>query len=248
MKGFLDYVTNSFQEIKPNMIDPMKAKQSLKAAELQDGDIVCFQRASSDAKSSSEPPKSSSDQESDISLITDNIASADINSSISKSTFSGRIEDAAKYYDFLITKRVIHFSPHPTRGIAPGDEFKMFALVLSSKYTYDQVAAKVGEKLGVDPTHLRFWTWNSTTNNPKTSVKRSQSQTLATILTPGYNSFSNNNQRNDSLYFEILDMSLSELDTKKPLKIIWLSEGIAKEVRDFTRMTFYESNWLLGSG
>lgn len=25
------------------MIEPMKAKQSLKAAELQDGDIVCFQ-------------------------------------------------------------------------------------------------------------------------------------------------------------------------------------------------------------
>jgi ubiquitin carboxyl-terminal hydrolase 7 len=33
------------QEIKPNMIEPMKAKQSLKAAELQDGDIVCFQKA-----------------------------------------------------------------------------------------------------------------------------------------------------------------------------------------------------------
>ena len=28
------------------MIDPMKAKQTLKGAELQDGDIVCFQRTS----------------------------------------------------------------------------------------------------------------------------------------------------------------------------------------------------------
>ena len=26
------------------MIEPLKAKQSLKAAELQDGDIICFQR------------------------------------------------------------------------------------------------------------------------------------------------------------------------------------------------------------
>jgi ubiquitin carboxyl-terminal hydrolase 7 len=33
-----------FEEIKPQMIDQMKAKQTLKAAELQDGDIVCFQR------------------------------------------------------------------------------------------------------------------------------------------------------------------------------------------------------------
>lgn len=29
------------------MIDPMKGKQTLKAAELQDGDIICFQRVSS---------------------------------------------------------------------------------------------------------------------------------------------------------------------------------------------------------
>lgn len=28
------------------MIDPMKGKQTLKAAELQDGDIICFQRFS----------------------------------------------------------------------------------------------------------------------------------------------------------------------------------------------------------
>ncbi len=33
------------------MIESLKAKQSLKAAELQDGDIVCFQRAA-DRKSS----------------------------------------------------------------------------------------------------------------------------------------------------------------------------------------------------
>ena len=33
-----------WEEIKPNMIEGLKAKQSLKAAELQDGDIVCFQR------------------------------------------------------------------------------------------------------------------------------------------------------------------------------------------------------------
>lgn len=35
-----------YEEIKPQMIDVMKAKQTLKAAELQDGDIICFQRVS----------------------------------------------------------------------------------------------------------------------------------------------------------------------------------------------------------
>jgi ubiquitin carboxyl-terminal hydrolase 7 len=33
-----------FQEIKPTMIEALKPKQSLKTAELQDGDIICFQR------------------------------------------------------------------------------------------------------------------------------------------------------------------------------------------------------------
>lgn len=33
-----------YEEIKPQMIDAMKGKQTLKAAELQDGDIVCFQK------------------------------------------------------------------------------------------------------------------------------------------------------------------------------------------------------------
>jgi len=43
IKGKL--IANLFpQEIKPTMIESLKAKQTLKAAELQDGDIVCFQR------------------------------------------------------------------------------------------------------------------------------------------------------------------------------------------------------------
>lgn len=33
------------------MIDQMKPKQTLKAAELQDGDIICFQRGSEDSES-----------------------------------------------------------------------------------------------------------------------------------------------------------------------------------------------------
>ena len=37
-----------YEEIKPTMIEPMKPKQSFHQAEIQDGDIVCFQKALSD--------------------------------------------------------------------------------------------------------------------------------------------------------------------------------------------------------
>lgn len=195
-----------FEEIKPNMIEPMKAKQSLKAAELQDGDIVCFQKAP-DGRSS-EPRSSESDRESDI----------------SKSGHADRIDDARLYYDFLLHKRIVRFHPHPRTENA-----EAFNLLLSSKHTYDQFAARVGDKLNVPPTHLKFFTVNNTTGNPKAAVKRGQTQTLQNILNPPYSTFGNSNQRPDCLYFEILDMSLAELDTKKALKIIWLSEGITKE-------------------
>lgn len=97
--------------------------------------------------------------------------------------------------------------------------------------TYDGLSEKVGEKLGVDGTHLRFYTVNASSNNPRTAVKRNQNQLLQNILVPaGYGQL-NMNQRSDALFFEVLDMSLAELDTKKSIKLTLLSEGITKEVR-----------------
>lgn len=37
----------------------------------------------------------------------------------------------------------------------------------------------------------------------------------------------------DALYYEVLDTSLSEYETKKTLKVTWLIDGINKEVRVF---------------
>lgn len=37
--------SSGFKEIKHSMIEPMKGKMTLQQAEIQDGDIVCFQKA-----------------------------------------------------------------------------------------------------------------------------------------------------------------------------------------------------------
>lgn len=217
-------VLKLFEEIKPNMIEPMKAKQSLKAAELQDGDIVCFQLVPAESREN--------DTTSSIKSRSPSSKSIDGSSVMSDKTLVAksspdRIEDARMFYDFLLHRREVWFSAHPTRNANP-EQFPGFSIILSSKHTYDQVASKVGDRLGVDPTHLRFWTVNATNGNPKASVKRGQSQNLQTILNPPYSTFSNNNQRNNALFFEVLDISLSELDTKKSLKVVLLSEGISK--------------------
>ncbi|KAK4453191.1 ubiquitin carboxyl-terminal hydrolase [Podospora aff. communis PSN243] len=196
-----------WEEIKPNMIENLKGKQSLKAAELQDGDIVCFQKVAGERKLK--------------------LGLGDSKSCEETNKTSDRFEDAKEYYDFLLNKRTVMFRAHPQK--CDTEQYPEFDLVLHIKINYDKLSEKVGEKLGVPPTHLRFYTVNASTGHPRTAVKRVVQHTLFNILNPTGLGQLNMNQRSDSLYFEVLDMSLAELDTKKSIKITLLSEGITKE-------------------
>ena len=185
-----------YEEIKHSMIEPMKPKSTLAMAEIQDGDVVCFQKVLPEKEAAS----------------------------ISQ---TGGYTDAREFYDYLLNRKTVSFSPKPTTE----DENDMFKLDLSRKMSYEQFSAKAGEYLKVDPTHLRFFTVNATTGKAKAPpVKRNANQNLYQILNPQFGSYGNNNQRDDALYYEILEMSLSELDTKKNLKLTWVSEGVSKEV------------------
>jgi ubiquitin carboxyl-terminal hydrolase 7 len=62
---------------------------------------------------------------------------------------------------------------------------------------------------------------------------------LNNILFPGpYNYSASANQRNDALFYEVLDMSLKELEQRKPVKVTWLPEGLSKEVSFKPKLTF----------
>lgn len=184
-----------YEEIKHSMIEPMKSKSTLAIAEIQDGDIVCFQRALS---------------EKEASVISQ----------------TGGYTDAREFYDYLLNRKTVTFSPK----LVTEDEKGMFKLDLSRKMSYEQFSAKVGEFLKVDPTYIRFSTVNATSGKVKAPVKRNANQNLYQVLNPQFGTYGNNNQRDDALYYEILEMSLSELDTKKNLKLTWVSEGLSREV------------------
>jgi ubiquitin carboxyl-terminal hydrolase 7 len=218
-----------WEEIKPTMIESLKSKQSLKAAELQDGDIVCFQR---------------------IHERKSHLGLGNNKSSEEAHKTSDRYEDAREFYDFLHNKRLVTFGPHPTKCV--DTQYEQFQLELNGKITYDKLAEVIAERLGAEPTHLRFYTVNATTGNPRAAVKRGQNQRLESIINPsGYGQL-NMNQRNDALYYEVLDMSLSELDTKKNVKLTYLSEGITKEVSQRKRthplMSWFRSILTCSSG
>ncbi|KAI4116187.1 MAG: hypothetical protein LQ345_003350 [Seirophora villosa] len=183
-----------YEEIKHSMIEPMKPKATLQQAEIQDGDIVCFQRALSEKEASA-------------------IAS------------TGRYTDAREFYDYLMNRIMVRFSPK----LAPEPEGSVFDLALSRKMSYDQFSAKVGEYLKVDPTHLRFSTVLASTGKPKAPIRRGQASTLAQMLMPALGTYANANQRPDQLFYEVLEMSISELETKRNMRVTWLPEGVMKE-------------------
>ncbi len=139
---------------------------------------------------------------------------------------SGGYSDAREFYDYLLNRIIIRFFPR----IPTDREEDTFQLALSRKMSYDQFSAKVGEHLKVDSTHIRFSTINATSNKPKSIVKRLPNQNLFQILSPQFGIYNSTNQRSDALFYEVLDMSVSEMDTKKILKVTWVSEGIQKEV------------------
>ncbi|KAK4622245.1 Ubiquitin carboxyl-terminal hydrolase 21 [Fulvia fulva] len=201
-----------FEEIKQNYIEPMKPRNTLIASEIQDGDIICFQRHLEEAEAEAIKAKS-----------------------------PGASLSAPAYYDFMMNRLFVEFTPKtlPVQNLQvknEGDE--RFKLALSKKDTYDAIAHKVAEYLSkvnatpVDPTHLRFTTTNIQSGKPRAVVKRVQGATVSTILlgTSGYGGYSYApSQAPDHLFYEVLEMSLTDLEQRKNIRITWLSEGITKE-------------------
>ncbi|PGH35753.1 ubiquitin carboxyl-terminal hydrolase 7 [[Emmonsia] crescens] len=178
-----------YEEIKHSMIEPMKSKQTFHQSEIQDGDIICFQRQVSDSELSPTV------------LYT----------------------DARQYYDYLLNRISVKFAP-----LKPDDN-ETFELTLSRKMTYEQWTTKVGEHLNVDPTHIRFAPVLQNSGKPKPFIKRNATQNLQQILTSQYSPYGYSAHRPDALYYEVLETSLSEYETKKIIKVTWLPEGISKE-------------------
>ncbi|CAG8737552.1 19364_t:CDS:10, partial [Gigaspora margarita] len=178
-----------YEEIKPNMIEEMKPKLTFQQSEIQDGDIICFQKALTDKE-------------------------------IHEHNTAGRIREIPAFYESLSMRIVVQFKPkYKDREQKPE-----FELVLNKKHTYDDVSKRVAAHLSTDPLKLRFTTAHPTTGHTKNVIKRSTNQTLQEILQTSYPPNSAN-----LLYYEMLDISIVELETKKFFKVFWLGKTIKEE-------------------
>ncbi|QIX02441.1 hypothetical protein AMS68_007958 [Peltaster fructicola] len=200
-----------YEEIKQTYVEQMKPKSTLTVSEIQDGDIVCFQRH-----------------------LTENESTA-----IKQTTPAAQL-NAKDYYDFLVNRIFVLFTPKvsPPANLTvrqEGDE--KFTVALSKKDSYEVLATKVAEHLStvsdasIDASHLRFTTVNIQSGKPRAVVRPQAATTVATILlgNGGYGYGYAPAQAPDSLYFEVLEMSLKDLEQRKTVRITWLTEGVTKE-------------------
>lgn len=87
------------------------------------------------------------------------------------------------------------------------------------------MANKVGEYLKHDPLKLRFTQSNGQNGQPKNIIRRMASLSVAELIQPSYMTSTNN-----LLYYELLDVSIIELETKKSLRITWVGLSNKEEV------------------
>ncbi|CCA77798.1 probable ubiquitin-specific processing protease 21 [Serendipita indica DSM 11827] len=114
------------------------------------------------------------------------------------------------FYDFLQNRIIIHFRPKDEQSIEEG-----FDLTLSKKMTYDMMSQKVGDYLKHDHLKLRFTTTQSN-GQPKQVLKRALNQAVSEIIQPTYLA-----HQTPTILYELLDVPISELETKRSLKIVW---------------------------
>ncbi|GAA6033904.1 hypothetical protein NBRC10512_001767 [Rhodotorula toruloides] len=121
-------------------------------------------------------------------------------------------QNPLQMYDYFLNRVVVHFKPK-----YDDPELPEFALTLSKKHSYDQLAQLAGEYLKRDWLKLRFTQANGANGAPKSIVRRQSNHTVAEMIQPGYMTPTSN-----LLYYETLDVSIIELETKKSLRITWV--------------------------
>lgn len=125
-----------------------------------------------------------------------------------------------QFYDFFTNRVLVHFRPRYD-DMAIVQEFH---LLLSKKMNYDQMAAKVGEKIQHDPMKLRFT--SSLQGQPKSIIRRSAHNAVSDMIQASYT-----NGPSNVLFYELLDISIIEIETKRNVRVTWTGAHNKEEVR-----------------
>ena len=218
-----------YEEIKPNMIELMKMKATFLQSEIQDGDIVCFQVDMAEKECVAQHAGAASERTNPTRLpgcktSTSRACSRPRSSSTTSSSTASSSPSSPSTRTRTRSTSLSSCSARRTRTTR---------CVSSRTVSLDstlmplvQMAAKVGEFLKHEPLKLRFTQPNGQNGAPKQIIRRQNNLTVAELIQPSYMSTTLN-----LLYYELLDVSIVELETKKSLKVTWVGANNKEDVR-----------------
>ena len=130
----------------------------------------------------------------------------------------GKYPDPIRYYEFLYNKIILKFVPRYVDQTVKEE----FQCVLAKNMKYDQVAAKVADHLKVQPTHIRF-TPSTTDGRPRSlPIKRNGPLSTITQFTS-----SGGIPLPPVVFYEVLELSLADMESKREITVNWLPDGVA---------------------
>jgi ubiquitin carboxyl-terminal hydrolase 7 len=174
------------------MIEPIKLKSTFLHCEIQDGDIIAFQRDLS-SKEANE------------------LKDHNLRMSI------------PQHYDYIANRMIVEFRPKNDQD----GSLQTYLIELTKKSTYDQVAGALAAKLGTDPMHIQFTSASSPNGLPKHVLKRATNMLLHEMLSGNVPPTVVTN----ILYYEKLNISIVELESKRLFKVTWLGPTLKDEVQ-----------------
>ncbi|CAO3609348.1 unnamed protein product [Cunninghamella echinulata] len=190
-----------YEEVKPSMIEKMNTKQTFQAAEIQNGDIICFQ-------SSITKPKA---------LELSN---------------QGKCTTVSEYFGSIYNRVAVLFKNKAEKDKRDGESVK---LVMNRLAEYTQVTAELAEKLGVDRTKISLSTADTITHQPKDvipykSTLKLEQMALGMPRAKEYVRLVNiDDIQPPIIYYDILEVSVVDLESKKSLKVTVLGPGGLRE-------------------
>ncbi|EPY51310.1 ubiquitin carboxy terminal hydrolase Ubp22 [Schizosaccharomyces cryophilus OY26] len=129
-----------------------------------------------------------------------------------------RFPTAVQLYDFMANRVLITFRPR----FIDQESILEFELVLDRRMKLVELSAELGEKLGTHADHIRLTTCSPLTYSANMVIPNNPNITLYDIIHS-----SDEDTVSNILFYEIMDVSLSDLDKKRLLRVTWLFEGLA---------------------
>jgi len=130
-----------------------------------------------------------------------------------------------QHFEYIFNRVTVEFKPR----VEEDTSLPVITLDLSKKNTYDEVTAKLSEKLDTNPLHLQLTTALGPGGLPKMTLRRHTNMLLKEML--GISHHQGMAAGIYRLYYEKLDTTIDEVENRKQIRVTWLGPTLKDEVR-----------------